>query len=63
MFGFTDQDSINSWLDGRKEGRPMAIDCPSVRETLRKEIESVKKTSQERIKNLEDLLTDGKYFK
>lgn len=62
MFGFSDIDTINHWLTGAKENREMDIDCPEVKQMIQAEITRTKEFAKKRIKELEDLLNNKKYF-
>jgi hypothetical protein len=63
MFGFVDEDCIQVWLKGRREGQEMNIDCPHVKNMLIEAIEKTRISSENRIRELEALLKDARYFK
>lgn len=58
-----DRANINIWLNAAREGRPLAIDTPNVKEMLREEIAFIRYTSNQRIKAINALLRNRKYFK
>jgi hypothetical protein len=63
MFGFEPQDSINNWLKGAKEGRPMLIDSQQVKNEIWTEIRRIEVAAKQRVDELKALLANPKYFK
>lgn len=56
MFGFTEKDFVDVWLKDAEEGRAIIINNPRAREMIQKEIDRVRKFSEDRVAKLEALL-------
>lgn len=63
MFGFEPQDSIDIWLEGANEGRPMLIDSQQVKNEIWAEIARIEVATKQRVDELKALLANPKYFK
>ena len=63
MFGWDTHDTIGEWLNSAERGHAMEIDCEGTRKVLNDEIERAKAYAEKRVKEINDLLNNPKYFK